>query len=227
MAKKQKKLRFSLIMAITVSLMSASIIAVAAILPQLQPTPRQNEFEPVTPQIAIKENDSEPQPTATNEMIFYPDEDKTKYTADKKVQITNSGNDEYIKVALIPQWYDSKGRLCGGLENISNFGIPQEPDMLNHTQKYINSQNTDFVILTYHLSPNWSNYWQYDKNTGFYHYKNILKKGQTTEPLILSVEVSAEVYQLSSEYELQIDVVTESIQTTATADQIRAFGRKE
>lgn len=56
MAKKQKKLRFSLIMAITVSLMSASIIAVAAILPQLQPTPRQNEFEPVTPQIAIKGN---------------------------------------------------------------------------------------------------------------------------------------------------------------------------
>ena len=223
--KPSKRLRFPLIMAITLSLMGVSIIAVAAILPQLQKD-RTNEFEPATAQIMIQENDSTPQSTTENELEFSPDDEKSKYTVDKKVQITSTKNEEYVKAALIPQWYDADGRLCAGLGDISDFGLAQEPDTVKNIQQYVSSQNENFVILTYHLSPDWSKYWTYDKDTGFYHYNKALRKGQTTEPLILSVEMSADVYALSEEYQLQIDVITESIQTNADADQIRAFGRK-
>lgn len=223
--KPSKKFRFSLIMIITLSLMGASIIAVAAILPQLQKD-RTNEFDPATAQIEIKENNSTPQATSEKELILDTDEEKSKFTVDKKVQITSSKNEEYIKAALIPQWYDAAGRLSAGLGDISDFGLAQEPDTVKNIQQYVSSQNENFVILTYHLAADWSDYWTYDKDTGFYHYKNSLKKGQSTEPLILSVEMSADVYELSEGYELQIDVITESIQTNADADLIRAFGRE-
>ena len=227
MAKKSqtKRLRFSLIMAITLSLMGVSIIAVAAILPQLQKD-RTNEFEPATAQIEIAENEETPHPTAKTELTLTDNEDKSGYIVDKKVQITSSKNEEYIKAALIPQWYDADGRLCAGLGDISDFGIAKAPDTVKNIQQYISSQNNNFVILTYHLDSDWNKYWKYDETTGFYHYKNALKKGQTTEPLILSVEISADVYELSKDYHLQIDVITESIQTNADADLIRAFGRK-
>ena len=91
--KPSKRLRFPLMMAITRSLMGVSIIALAAILPQLQKD-RTNEFDPATAQIMIQENDSTPQPSAENELTLSPDEEKTKYTVDKKVEITSSKNEE-------------------------------------------------------------------------------------------------------------------------------------
>lgn len=222
----RKRVRFPVIMAITLSLMALSILAVAAILPQLQKD-RTNDFDPAAAEIKIGENDSVPQPTSEKELTLEPDEERSKYTVDKKVQITSSKNDEYLKAALIPQWYDAAGRLCGGLGELSDFGIAREPDTVKNIQQYVSAQNENFVILTYHLAPDWSKYWTFDKDTGFYHYKSSLKKNETTEPLILSVELSADVYALAEDYQLQIDVITESIQTSAGAEQIRAFGRKE
>ena len=224
MANKQtgSKLRFPLIMAVTLSLMAASILAVAAILPQLRKH-RTNDFDPGQAQILIRENETTPLSTDENELTLTPDASKSKYTVDKKVQITRPRNDEYIKVALVPQWYDENGRLCGGLGDLSDFGVAQPPDALTNTQQYVSSQNDSFVILTYRLAPDWSKYWTYDSSSGFYHYKEVLKKGRTTEPLILSAELSADVYALSEDYRLQIDVISESIQTNADAQTIRAF----
>lgn len=227
MAKKHSTavFRFPLIMTITAILMGTGILAVAAILPQLQ-RERENNFVPAQEQIAIKENDSSPAATAEKEIPLTESEDKSVYTLEKKVEITNQKNDAYLKAALIPQWYDADGRLCGGLGSISDFGYAKAPDLITNTQQYVSAQKDSFVILTYHLSPDWSKYWRYDEATGYYHYLTPLTRGATTEPLILGAEIPAEVYALSEGLTLQIDVITDSIQTNADADLLRAFGRK-
>ncbi len=224
--KHNQKLRFSFIMTVTLVLMVSSIIAAAVILSQLQKS-RKNEFEPAKAQIAIGENDSTPKVTEKKELELEENLQEGTYTVDKKVVIKSSGNDEYVKAAVIPQWYDSEGRLCAGLGDISDFGKAQPPNAQTNTQQFVSTHNEYMVILTYDLAPDWSKYWYYDEKTGFYHYRNVLKKGETTQPLITGAEISSAVYGLSEGYELRLDVISESIQTSADADSIRAFGHSE
>ena len=227
MVKQRKKRvnRFTILLIALIVFMCAVIAAVAAILPALQ-RQRANDFRPAKPEIGIIENDSEPEKTSENELVFSRNE-SGRYELEKKVQITSTKNSEYIKVMLLPQWYDSDGILCGGLGDISDFGKAAGPDAETQTQTYFSSSNPSFDILTLHLPDDWDKYWQYDNSTGFYHYKKPLSKGEVTQPLILSVSVSKEVYEQTADYELHLDVITESIQTNADAGTIRDFGRPQ
>ncbi len=190
--------------------MGINIAVTAAILSSLYKS-RQNNFAPAGAKIVIQENDEEPAQTSENELSVVTD-DEGRYMAEKKVQITSVQNDEYIKAALVPQWYDSEGRLCAGLGNAGDFGTAQPPDPLTNTQRHISTQNELVTILTYHLSPDWQKYWNYDISTGFYTYRTPLKKGETTQPLILFAELSPETYALCKDYTLHIDVIVESSQ---------------
>ena len=202
--------RFHVFIIAIVIFMCINIAVTAAILSSLQKS-RQNDFTPANAEIAILENDEEPSQTSEKELPVVTDDDG-RYMVDKKVQIMSIRNDEYIKAALVPQWYDSEGRLCAGLGNAGDFGIAQPPDPLTNTQRHISTQNELVTILTYHLSPDWQKYWNYDISTGFYTYRTPLKKGEMTEPLILRVELSPESYALYQDYSLHIDVIVESSQ---------------
>lgn len=221
--KKRKISRLTILLISLIVFMCAVLIAVAVILPALQKK-RENDFKPAEPKIAIMENDAAPQQTSEKTLTFSKNE-SGQYELEKKVQITNTKSSEYIKVMLVPQWYDADGRLCGGLGDISDFGLALAPDLITHTQQYKSSSNPSFTILTCQLTNDWETYWHYDSATGYYYYKEVLYKGETTQPLILSVTISPEVYLQTADYELHLDVITESIQTTADADTIRAFGR--
>ena len=219
---RKKPDRFKVVMLLIIGFMCINLAAVAAILPALMKY-RANEFVPASAKIAIAENDGDLQEASKNELVLE-ETDDGGYRADKKVQITNLKTDEYVKVCLVPQWYDSQGRLCGGLGEFSDFGIADPPDTAANTQSHRSSQNKAFVLLTYDLAPDWSDHWRYDGDTGFYFYKTPLKKGETTEPLILGVKIPKEVYSNNTDYVLRVDVLSESIQTTASAESIRAFG---
>ena len=207
---KQKHGRFPVFLTFMIVFMGLNIAVTAAILSSLYKS-RQNDFKPANAKIAILENDGEPAQTSEEELSVATD-DEGRYMVDKKIQLTSIQNDEYIKAALVPQWYDSEGRLCAGLGNAGDFGTAQPPDPLTNTQRHISTQNSLVTILTYHLSPDWQKYWNYDTATGFYSYKTPLKKGETTQPLILRVELSPEAYALCNEYTLHIDVIAESSQ---------------
>ena len=208
--RKRKCSRFQVFIVFMAVFMGINLAVTAAILSSLYKY-RQNDFTPADAEIVIGENDEEPAQTSQKELPVVTD-DEGRYIVDKKVQVTSMRNDEYIRAALVPQWYDSEGRLCAGLGNAGDFGTAQPPDPLTNTQSHISTQNNLVTILTYHLSPDWQKYWDYDITTGFYSYKTPLKKGETTEPLILRAELSPEAYALCDEYTLHIDVIAESSQ---------------
>lgn len=210
---KQRRFRFSALMIALVVFMVVNIIAVAAILPQLRQE-RENNVTPDTAKITIQENGDEPHQTSENPMPLPSPDDDGGYLLDKRVEITSTQNDEYLKVAMVPQWYDADGRLCGGLGDANDFGLAQPPDPLTNTQRHVSASNTSVTILTYHLSPDWQDYWRYDASSGFYYYKTILHKGETTRPLLLQVKLSAEAYALCQDHELHIDVIAESTQVS-------------
>ncbi len=132
-------------------------------------------------------------------------------TAPKAVSITNVNHDEssvpvYVRVRLVPIVRDA-----------DRNGTGDPVTVLTGPEESATSSPDGGIRVFYELDTDQK--WTSELD-GFYYYKAVLKPGENTAQLLKSVEV----YGLPPNKKLEIQVIADSIQTVAGAEQ-SAWGR--
>ncbi|MBR1592141.1 MAG: hypothetical protein IJ666_03935 [Ruminococcus sp.] len=182
---------------------------------------RKNVFNVGSAQIHVEENDdSNTEPEKSNELTWkkeYENNEDSPYIADKKIVITSTKNDEYIKVMLVPGWRDKNGYICQ-LNELSDFAVFET----EAKKMYLKNRNNQ-LIVTLNLDGKWREYWNYDAEQNCFHYKELLPVNASTHPLLQSVEISDTVYSLSEKCTFWLDVITDSVEQYGDVIEKRNF----
>ena len=165
-----------------------------------------NAFTPGVVSIDTEENSSTPD--SSNDIPY--DENGAK----KEVKIQNNGTvDAYVRVKLVPSWkYEQTGSHVTA--DIGSFQL-DGPVLKGNTLVYGEGE------VTLVLAENWQENWIYVDGT-FYH-KSPVKAGETSALLLKEVKVK----DMADFEDLQVDVLSEAIQTTDGEGQralIEAWG---
>lgn len=194
---------------------------------------KKNDFAPAQANVQVKEgageNDTKDE-LVKNYVLTKDNEEGTSYSVEKTVQIVDerSKNDEYLRVTLVPMWYDEAGNVCAGLPGgITDFRTATL-DQENNKLVYYNGAETPEPILTLYLCSEegklWSDNWTYEDD-GYFYYKGPILSGNTTPPLITKVELSKDVYDATDGYELHLDVLADAVQTYGRATEERSWAQ--
>ena len=173
---------------------------------------RVNPFQPGSVEIEVQESGD---PGAALEQQEYTwTEDNGSYVSEKPVRIkddrTNPG--EELRVSLVPMWFDPDGGICGVFDM-------SHPVLSGNTLTYTDGDNQ--MIL--HLVDGWAaNGWEY-RSDGCFYYTGALNGSHLTVQLLSSVELNAAAYSLTEDYELQLDVLADAIQSSGSAASTREW----
>ena len=193
----------------------------------------ENEFNPDEITLAVVENnDSNTASTVTKAISWSEDSSSTptKYTATKKIQITNvdesdtNNADAYIRVALIPSYIsnviytdennteqEQEVSVISGNYELSGFG--------ELTDITINNNTFTMGNVTFTLDSEWEDRWFFNHTDGYFYYREIVEPGETTDPLLANVSILSDTYNILKTYgmQLEVDVITDAIQTQGGA----------
>ncbi len=165
-----------------------------------QTATKENPFVKGKPGIEIYENNSST-PTASN----------TVDNSIKLVKVQNTGNiPAYVRVMLVPGYRSSA--------NVNfNFGT-----MPTSIPEDANSFSMGDVQLNF--APNWRSSWFYmfdsTDQTGYFYYKKVLPAGGFTSLLLASVEPVDPAKRDTMIDNIQVDVITDSIQMEGGAAEV-------
>lgn len=174
---------------------------------------RQNEFIPAKANVQIKEDEHDPEDehSSSDDEYRFTLSSNGNYSTNKAVQIHDERkmNDEYLKVLVIPSWYDSNGNAVANIEGVTD-----------HRYKALNESETALevyngygeAVITYLLDPYWKESWSYNDADGCFYYSGLIASGQTTSTLISGVEISPSVYNATDGYTLHVDILADAIQ---------------
>lgn len=172
---------------------------------------RNNAFSPASANVQVKEDNNEPEDKQYNDTYKFELSQNGNYQTNKVVSIYDERgkNDEYLKVMLIPSWYDNEGNVCANIGTITDFRTKS----LNDMETALEVKNSyGEVVLTYLLDDYWKESWQYNQFDGCFYYNGLIKSDLTTTPLIKGIEVTSSVYEESKDYILHIDVLADAVQ---------------
>lgn len=182
---------------------------------------RNNYFDPAQISVAVVENDSgnsDPEYSSTLDWT----QDGQDLTADKKVRILNSDNDQnnadaYIRVCMIPAW-TSTAVINGtntqvdvtNKEGFASFG-----DMRDIT---ITSGSFSMGDVKFTLADGWDENWFFNKTDGFFYCKKPVRPGELTSELLYSVSISSDKKTGTySDVSLRVDIAADAVSTEGPA----------
>lgn len=205
--KKHKKKQIGIFVAVMVVFLIVPLVAYAVM---YYSEVRNNAFSPASANVQLKEDKNKPEDKHRGTYKFELSQNGN-YQIDKTVSVYDERgkNDEYLKVMLIPGWYDIEGNVCANIGTITDFRTKS----LNDMETALEVKNSyDEVILTYILDDYWQESWQYNQSDGCFYYNGLIKSNSTTAPLIKGVEITSSVYEESKDYILHIDVLADAVQ---------------
>ena len=186
---------------------------------------RQNNFKPAEADIHVQEGNDH-----AEELIkpngFKWKQSGTDYTVDKPVQIfdVRKKNDEYLRVSLVPMWYDADGNVCGGDNAFSDYSTI-ELDRTDQTQAtallFKNSDNDVLLTLKLCTDPRWSDTWEYNATDHCFYYRGAIRSGDLSTELLSGAQIPGSVFTQTEDYKLHITVLADAIQTSADAKDDR------
>ena len=174
---------------------------------------RINRFRPAKEEISIAENGGSFKETQDNSLTWPATTDTNgNYTVTKAVEVGefSNPNGEYVRVRLVPTWYDDTGCVVAGVEGVTDIrSIVLEGDQL----LFKDGADPAKTIITMNLDPDWDDNWEY-KGDGCFEAKAAVRSGDSL-PLLSSVQVHNDVMQAAETAKifLQVDVLADSIQT--------------
>ena len=176
---------------------------------------RTNAFAPGSVAIQIKEGSSKGSQLVNSGYVWETD-GTTGGTVEKSVEIedTRKYPGEALRVCFVPMWYDGEGNVC----NPFSFGTPVL-DEDNNTLTY--TDGTKSMTLT--LDADWqNNHWEY-RADGCFYYTGTLNSDKLTAKLLQSVQLNADAYALTADYDFRLDVLADAIQISDSAADARQW----
>lgn len=211
---KSKKKTIAAAAAVSVILFLTPLVVFALMLKSAE---RSNQFHPAKQDIAIAENQSKPAETQKNEIEWSETTNaKGNHVTVKEVEVgeISNPNGEYMRVRLVPSWYDSSGCVVSGIEDVTDIcsAVIEDNKLL-----FKDSGGGDTVV-TVNLAENWSDKWKTVSDNGKVQYFETIqpiKSGDKSVKLVSSVEISDTILQTANTNNifLRLDVLADSIQT--------------
>lgn len=211
---KSKKKTIAAAAAVSVILFLTPLVVFALMLKSAE---RSNQFHPAKQDIAIAENQGKPAETQENEIKWSETTNAVgNHVAVKEVEVgeISNPNGEYLRVRLVPSWYDSSGCVVSGIENVTDICSAK---IDGNTLVFMDSGGTK-TIVTVNLAENWSDKWKTVSDNGKVQYFETIqpiKSGDKSVKLVSSVEISDTILQTANTNNifLRLDVLADSIQT--------------
>lgn len=211
---KSKKKTIAAAVAVSVILFLTPLVVFALMLKSAE---RSNQFHPAKQDIAIVENQGKPAETQENEIKWSETTNAVgNHVAVKEVSVNeiSNPNGEYMRVRLVPSWYDSSGCVVSGIENVTDICSAK---IDGNTLVFMDSGGTK-TIVTVNLAENWSDKWKTVSDNGKVQYFETIqpiKSGDKSVKLVSSVEISDTILQTANTNNifLRLDVLADSIQT--------------
>ncbi len=205
----------------TLSVMSVLFLtplAVYAIM--LRSAEKVNQFRPANQNALIAENDNIPAVTQEKELSWTNTDDQPIAAKEVTVGEISDPNGEYLRVRLVPAWYDESGCVVSGIEDVTDICTAR---ISGDTLVFKGSGNED--RLTVNLADGWNDVWQPvpdQNNVMYFQSKNLIKSGETGKKLMTSVEVSKDTLSKANENDifLRLDVLTDSVQTLENGNTV-------
>ena len=211
---KSKKKTIAAAVAVSVILFLTPLVVFALMLKSAE---RSNQFHPAKQDIAIAENQSKPAETQENEIEWSETTNaKGNHVTVKEVEVgeISNPNGEYLRVRLVPSWYDSSGCVVSGIEDVTDICSAK---IDGNTLVFMDSGGTK-TIVTVNLAENWSDKWKTVSDNGKVQYFETIqpiKSGDKSVKLVSSVEISDTILQTANTNNifLRLDVLADSIQS--------------
>jgi hypothetical protein len=185
---------------------------------------KQNDFYPAVIENAVKENDSSA--ADTNSMTWSKGTDS--YSVDKKVNIVNvdttdTNANAYVRVCIVPRWICTMTDSANTQVDVTNTSDIMQVGSLTAIRVTGNTYTMGDVTFT--LADDWANNWFFNPIDGYFYCNHIVKVGGETETLLESVSIGAETLEKinkeNSNINLEVDVISDSIQTVGGAVEAR------
>lgn len=221
--------------AITVS---ALIIGIHAYNSSKRQKYAENEFDTTEIQVAVVENANDnTNPAPTPNSLTWTEENGT-CTTQKTVQIKNvdaeeeNNPDAYIRVAIVPRWVttpaDSQSTIASTFEaDVSAYQSTVTDGNTTSLVDYkpfgkladISITNNTYTMgdVTFILADDWNTNWIFNPKDGYFYYKKKVAPNETTSVLLSSVSVPSSVIKFDTNVTLQIDILTDAVQTEGNA----------
>lgn len=199
-----KRIKTAIIVAALCLISVAIVYAVATSIKNIK-----NTFTPSTVAIEIYENNEVKEDTSSIKLTS----DGTNLKADKLVEIGNSspnnGQEIFTRVCITPKFLNSQ-------YSYNQIYIPHSDFPAS-----ISGNTYSYGDITFTLEPNWSDNWFY--NEGYFYYKNAVKQGEKTEPLLSSISIPVDKWQDYKERgaDLKVTVLADAIQSVGGAVENR------
>ncbi len=211
---KSKKKTIAAAVAVSVILFLTPLVVFALMLKSAE---RSNQFHPAKQDIAIAENQGKPAETQENEIEWSETTNAVgNHVAVKEVSVNeiSNPNGEYLRVRLVPSWYDSSGCVVSGIEDVTDICSAK---IDGNTLVFMDSGGTK-TIVTVNLAENWNTVWKPMPNVTDVQYFETLQPINSRDEklkLVSSVEISDTVLQTANTNNifLRLDVLADSIQS--------------
>ena len=172
-----------------------------------------NQFRPAKQNALIAENDDIPVVTQEKELKWKNTGNQPIAVKEVTVGEISDPNGEYMRVRLVPSWYDESGCVVSGVEGVTDICTAE---IRGNTLVFKDSGNEDRLIVN--LADDWIDSWQPVPNQNdvmYFQTKNLVKSGETGKKLMTSVEVSNATLQHANANNifLHFDVLADSVQT--------------
>ena len=211
---KFKKIHIAIAVSVLFMLFMTPLV-VSAIM--LKSADKVNQFRPAKQDIAVAENQSKPAETQEKEIKWSSDPNSSgNYVAEKVVELgeTSNPNGEYLRVRLVPAWYDPSGCAVTGIADLTDI-CSSKVDGDKLIFKDSGDTNT---IVTVNLAENWDDKWDpvsdINGKVQYFISKVPIKSGDEKIKLVSSVEIPESVLTAArtNNIDLRLDVLADSIQ---------------
>lgn len=211
---KSRKKHIAAVAAVSAMLFLTPLVVFALMLKSAE---RVNTFHPSEQNVVIAENMNKPFEAQENEMKWSETINSAgNHVADKVVEVgeISDPNGEYLRVYLVPTWYDISGCVVSGVENVTDISSAQ---VAGDTLVFKGSGGND-TRVTVNLAENWDDAWKpvpNENDVQYFETKQLVKAGDERIKLVSSVEISDTILQTANESNifLRLDVIADSVQT--------------
>ncbi|MCR4794084.1 MAG: hypothetical protein K5898_02730 [Ruminococcus sp.] len=175
-----------------------------------------NQFRPAKQDILIAENQNNPAETQDNEIKWSVTTNTSgNHVAVKEVSVNeiSNPNGEYLRVRLVPAWYDSSGCIVSVIEDVTDICSA----VIEDNKLLFKDSGGENTVVTVNLAENWNEKWEtVPNNTNVQYFKSKvpIKKDDKEIELMSSVEISDTILSSAqtNNITLHLDVLTDSIQ---------------
>ena len=178
---------------------------------------RVNAFHPAEQEVVIAENNGKPAETRENELKWSATTNpEGNYVTVKEVEVgeISNPNGEFLRVYLVPTWYDLSGCVVSGVEDVTDICSSS----ISNNKLLFKGSGGNETGVTVNLVENWSDIWKPmpdANNVQYFETKQPIKSGDERVKLVSSVEISDKILQDANTNNifLRLDVLADSIQS--------------